>query len=168
MPLDANGKDDADPVKPVETEAAPVSGDGDHPAADTAAPAEVVIPVTTGEGAPASSTQTVPLPVTDETPPAGEPTGDNATPIVLQVESATEPPAEPPAAPQASEEEPAQKPDPAAAPEPTAPQDDADDDDCKDDRDDATEPAKARASAQADTAGTADPVTSDAQSSDDD
>jgi hypothetical protein len=143
VPLDAKGKDGAEPVKPVETDAAPASGQGDQPAVDTAAPAEVVIPVTTDEGAPASSTQTVPLPVTDEAPASGDPSGDKATPVVVQVESATEAPAEPPAAPQPSEEEPAQKPDPVATPEPTAPQEDADDDDCKADPDHATDPAKA-------------------------
>jgi hypothetical protein len=143
VPLDAKGKDDADPVKPVETEAAPTSAQGDQPAADTAAPAEVVIPVTTGEGAPVSSTQTVPLPVTGETPPSGDPTGDKATPVVVQVESATEPPAEPPAAPQSAEEQPAEKPAAVPTPEPAAPQDDADDDDCKDDRDHAADPARA-------------------------
>ena len=143
------------------------SGDGGRPAADTAAPAEVVVPVTTGEGTPASSTQTVPLPVTDQTPPAGGATGDKPTPIVLQVESATEPPAEPPAAPQPSEEEPAKKPDPAAEPQPTAPHDDDadDDDDCKHDRDHA---AKSDASAGTDATAAADAAKATAQQSDDD
>jgi hypothetical protein len=167
VPLDAKGKDDADPVKPVETEAAPASGNGDQPAADTAASAEIVIPVTTGEGAPASSTQTVPLPVTGETPPSGEPAGDKATPVVVQVESATEPPAEPPAAPQPSEEEPAQKPEPVATPEPAAPQDD-DDDDCKDDSDHAADRAEAADAAAAPDSPSADDKSSSDDGDDDD
>jgi hypothetical protein len=159
VPLDPKGNDDADPVKPVETAAAPASGD-DRPAEDTAAPAEVVIPVTTGDGTPASSTQTVPLPVTDAAP-AGQPAGDAATPIVVQVQSATEAPAEPPAAAQPAEEQPAQKPEPVGTPEPepAAPQDDGDDEDhCKDR---AADEAKAHAAAT-------EAAKADAQRSDDD